>query len=67
MALDEFDVYVAEGNLYISEKERAELKSIIKRIYIETTTDHYGDATLALTEIDKILEETRCLWDREDN
>lgn len=40
-----------------------ELKTIIKRIYTETTTDHYGDATVALTEIDKILNETRDIWD----
>ena len=40
-----------------------ELKTIIKRIYIETTTDHYGDATLALTEIDNILKETRDVWE----
>ena len=60
--LDEFDVYVSEGNLYLAEKEVAKLKAIIKRIYIETTTDHYSDATVALTEIDKILDETRDVW-----
>lgn len=40
-----------------------ELKTIIKRIYTETTTDHYGDATVALTDIDNILTETRDVWD----
>ena len=55
------------GAIKLSEmKEAAELigalKSVINKIYIETTTDHYGDATLALTEIDKILNETRCTW-----
>lgn len=66
------DVHVAYRNLLdiiLDEPTvdvQDELKTIIKRIYTETTTNHYGDATLALTEIDKILEETRCLWDKED-
>lgn len=68
------DVHVAYRNLldFIldmptadvqSINETEELKAIIKRIYTETTTDHYGDATVALTEIDKILDETRDVWD----
>ena len=71
------DVHVAYRNLldFIldipavdvwSTDETEELKAIIKRICTETTTDHYGDATVALTGIDKILDETRCLWDKED-
>ena len=43
--------------------EVSNLKEIIKNIYIETTTDHYGNPINALTEIDKILDETRHLWD----
>ena len=43
--------------------EVSDLKEIIKNIYIETTTDHYGNPINALTEIDKILDETRHLWD----
>lgn len=43
--------------------ETEELKAIIKRIYTETTTDHYGDAIITLTEIDKILDETRDVWE----
>jgi len=39
-----------------------ELKNIIKKIYIETTTDHYGDAIIALEKIDEILAKSRHLW-----
>ena len=44
------------------ETELAEVKSVIKKIYIETTTDHYGDALVALENIDKILAESQHLW-----
>ena len=38
------------------------LKDVIRRIYTETTTDHYGDSLIALENIDKILNETRSCW-----
>ena len=38
------------------------LKNVIRRIYTETTTDHYGDSLIVLENIDKILNETRSCW-----
>ena len=47
-------------------KELKQYKEIVNRIYNETTNDHYGNALTALDNIDKILDETRCLWNKED-
>ena len=40
----------------------AQLKDVIRRIYIETTTDHYGNAYVTLENIDKILTKTENMW-----
>ena len=39
------------------------LKTVLRHIYAETTTDHYGDSLIALENIDKILEHSRKLWE----
>ena len=44
------------------ENEIAEIRAVIKAIYIETTTDHYGDALVALKNIDEILIKSQHLW-----
>ena len=42
--------------------EYRKLKDIIRQIYKETLTDHYGDSLLALKNIDEILDKTGYLW-----
>lgn len=42
--------------------EHRKLKDIIRQIYKETLTDHYGDSLLALKNIDEILDKTGYLW-----
>lgn len=42
--------------------EHRKLKDIIRQIYKETLTDHYGDSLLALKNIDEILNKTGYLW-----
>ena len=67
--LDELDVdackQCAADHRQLAEwlTEIQELKNIIKLIYNETVTDHFGNVLVTLEKIDDIVDKTRPLWD----